>query len=95
MGGIEFALATEEAGCGGAVDADEFAPLGGGHPNVFEVSGEKLMRGKSGERLVVRGFIGFGKLGEGFEVVRLIPVESVARHEVDDFRDGFEFDFVM
>ena len=33
---------------------------------------------------MVRGLIGFGKLGEGFEVVGLIGVERMASHEVDD-----------
>jgi len=44
---------------------------------------------------VVRGFVGRGKLGEGCEVVGLIGVERVAGHEVDDFGDGIEFDFIM
>ena len=57
MGGIEFSLATEETGCGGAVDAD-----------VFEVGGEELMRGPGGKCPVVGEFVGFGNLGEGFEV---------------------------
>ena len=68
MAGIEFPLATEKSGCGGAVDADELAPLGGGHADVFEVGGEKLMGRQGGRCRVVRGFIGFGKLGAGFEV---------------------------
>lgn len=44
---------------------------------------------------MVRGFVGFGKLGEGFEIVGLIGVERVAGHEVDDLGDGFEFDLIM
>ena len=39
MGSVELALATEEAGCGRAIDADELTPLGGGHTDVFEVGG--------------------------------------------------------
>jgi hypothetical protein len=42
MGGVELALATEKAGGGGAVDADEFAPLGSSHSDVFEVGGKEL-----------------------------------------------------
>lgn len=45
VGDVEFSLAAEKTGSGGAVDADEFAPLGGGHADIFKVSSEKLMRG--------------------------------------------------
>ena len=95
VGGVEFPLAAEKPGSGGAVDADELAPLGGGHADVFEVGGEKLMRRQRGKGFVVRGLVGFGKLGEGFEVVGLIGGERVAGHEIDDLGDGFEFDFIM
>lgn len=44
VGGVELALATEKAGGGGAVDADELAPVRGGHADVFEVGGKELMR---------------------------------------------------
>ena len=95
VGGVEFPLAAEKAGRGGAVDADELAPLGGRHADVFEVGGEKLMRRQGGRCRVVRGFVGFGKLGEGFQIIGLIGVERVAGHEVDDFGDGIEFDFIV
>ncbi len=95
VSGIELALATEKAGGGGAVDADELAPLGGGHADVFEMGGEELMRRQDGKLLVVRGLVGLGELGEGFEVVGLIGGKRVTRHEVDDLGDGIEFDFIM
>ena len=44
MGGTELAFTPEKAGSGGAVDADELAPIGGAHADIFQVSGEKLMR---------------------------------------------------
>ena len=43
MAGVELALAVEKPGRGRAVDADELAPLGGGHADVFEVGGEEFM----------------------------------------------------
>ena len=95
VAGVEFTLAAEKAGGGGAVDADSLAPLGGGHADVFEVSGEEFMRGQGEKGFVVRGLIGSDKLGEGFEVVCLIGSERVTAHEVDDCRDGIEFDLVM
>jgi hypothetical protein len=39
------------------------------------------MRRHGGEGAVVRGLVSFGKLGEGFEIVRLIFVERVAGDE--------------
>ncbi len=44
VAGVEFPLASEQPGGCGAVDADELAPLGGGHADVSEVSGEEFMQ---------------------------------------------------
>ena len=95
VGGVEFPLAPEKAGGGGAVDADELAPLGGGHADVFKVSGEEFIRWQGRRCFVVGGFVGFGKRGECFEVVRLISGEWMTGHEVNDLGHGFEFDFIM
>ncbi len=92
---VEFSLAAEKPRGSGAVDADELAPHGSGHADVFEMGGEELVGRQQGKSLVVRGFVGFGKLGEGFEVVGLIGIKRVAGHKVDDLGDGLEFEFVV